>query len=115
MQVTRATTPGEDTGTLGTGTLLELRESNTMAVVAFDCTPTCLAILEQEQYQYVEQDQKCHVVLPCLEQHSTTKSNAAWSELLVFNCHVLEEMQLHVILPLVLFLCVHAAVSLLRV
>jgi hypothetical protein len=67
MQVTRATKPGEDADMLGTGTLIELRESNTMAVVAFDCTPTCRAILERENYQYVEQDQKCHVVIPCLE------------------------------------------------
>jgi hypothetical protein len=67
MQVTRATKPGETAGSLGTGTLLELRESNTMAVVAFDCNPTCRAILEQEKYEYVEQDQKCHVVIPCLE------------------------------------------------
>jgi hypothetical protein len=67
MQVTHATKPGENAGTLGTGTLLELRESNTMAVVAFDCNPICRAILEQEKYEYVEQDQKCHVVLPCLE------------------------------------------------
>jgi hypothetical protein len=67
MQVTRATKPGEGADILGTGTLLELRESNTMAVVAFDCTSTCRAILEREKYEYVEQDQKCHVVIPCLE------------------------------------------------
>jgi ankyrin repeat protein len=67
MLVTRATKPGEDAGILGTGTLLELRDSNTMAVVAFDCNPTCRALLKQEKYQYVEQDQKCLVVLPCLE------------------------------------------------
>ena len=66
MQVTRATNPGEEAGTLGTGTLLELRESNTMAFVACDCNPTRIAILEQEKYQYVEQDQKCLVVLPGL-------------------------------------------------
>ena len=53
MQVTHATKPGEDAGVLGTGTLLELRESNTMAVVAFDCNPTCLAFLEHEKYQYI--------------------------------------------------------------
>jgi hypothetical protein len=67
MQVTLATKPGENASRLGTGTLLELRESNTMAVVAFDCNPTCLAILGQEKYEYVEQDQKYLVVLPCLE------------------------------------------------
>jgi ankyrin repeat protein len=67
MQVTRATKPGEDADMLGTGTLLELRESNTMALVAFGCTPTCRTILEREKYEYVEQDQKCHVVIPCLE------------------------------------------------
>ena len=68
MQVTRAIKPGEDAADiLGTGTLLELRELNTMAVVAFDCNLTCRAILEREKYEYVEQDQKCHVVIPCLE------------------------------------------------
>jgi hypothetical protein len=67
MQVTRAIKPGEDADMLGTGTLLELRESNTMAVVAFDCNPTCRVFLEREKYEYVEQDQKCHVVIPCLE------------------------------------------------
>ena len=67
MQVTLATKPGGDSSTLGTGTLLELCDSITMAVVAFDCNPTCRAILEQKKYEYVEQDQKCHVVIPCLE------------------------------------------------
>ena len=40
-QVTHASKPGEETGSLGTGTLLELRESTTIFVVAFECDPEC--------------------------------------------------------------------------
>ena len=83
-QVTHATKPGENQSVLGTGTLLEFRESITMAVVAFDCDATQRAFLEQEKYQYdvqlaktsssccacmfgTESIQQCHVVVPCLE------------------------------------------------
>ena len=68
MQVTHATKPGEEAGVLGTGTLLQLGVLGTgMAVVTFDCDPTRRDFLEREKYQYVEHDQKCLVVLPCLE------------------------------------------------
>ena len=49
MQVTRATQSGEEVCVLGTGTLLQLRESNTIALVAFDFNPTRREFLEREK------------------------------------------------------------------